>query len=302
MPRWAIASVLALLAGACGYTQIQQSSLVPVPTMAPPAAPRGRADLFLGHSIVTYIGTRELRPNSDAGLWLPRHQLDGSLSVRLSRFFALRLMGGGGLPDDATAAAPTTLMNPGRSTWWVGTGMILTYRHESGVGVEVELDTSVLQVPSLLRWRDCDYWDECGPWRSTFQYDTVPMFAGTARVSHAPADWVVLFAGLTVRNHPTNRAAFRDLYASSSVTMGDPVLVVGLGAELTIEDVVSIIPHLAWPVAGGPVEYGPMVGLALRGRIGEGPGDALPPWSSRVFETERGEPSTPDVEQVPSPE
>jgi hypothetical protein len=285
---------LASLAGCIpqDYTAIRQSTLVPVPTMPPPVTRRGRADVQLGDSIATILGDRELRPNEDAALWLPRHQLDGSITVRASRWFAIRALGGAGLAQDATAAAPTDFPSPGGAAGWLGLGAIFTYLHESGLGLDVELDTTVAFVPSMVQAQNCRWigdttsWDydgryECGGWSDWRRdSDVVPMLAGTLRLVWAPNEWVMVYAGATGRNHPTNDATRTAAYgdADSEVSFGNFAVVVGAGAEFTIEDVFSIIPHFTWPVYGGPVDYGPTIGLSIRGRFGDGPGDDLPPW------------------------
>lgn len=74
--------------------------------------------------------------------------------------------------------------------------------------------------------------------------------------------------GVTVRNQPTNEAAFTTgSYPDSSVSPGPFALLLHGGVRLDVIDELGFAAELTWPATNVEVRYGPIVSLSVQGRI-----------------------------------
>ena len=97
----------------------------------------------------------------------------------------------------------------------------------------------------------------------------MPFFAASARLGVRPLEWLVIRAGFTVRNQPNNEAAFgTGEEPGSSVSAGPIGLVLHAGTQIDFIDELGLRADLQWPVVGFGLDYGPIVSVALQGRIG----------------------------------
>src|SRR4029077_5748594 len=103
---------LALLAAGCTTYHVRQSSLVPAMALPPEPVSRGVADLYLGDSTVTFLSEPEPAPDSQAGMWVARPNLELAGTLRPLENLGFRMLGMDSLSEGAIRTAPTTLHAP----------------------------------------------------------------------------------------------------------------------------------------------------------------------------------------------
>lgn len=274
-----------LLSSGCVSYTVRQSALVPPPALPPSGHRVGVLDVHVTDSTVTFLSVPERAPNSDAGLWITRHLLQAGVSARMGRYLAIRAHGLVGLSDDAMAAAPTTLRNPGQHVSGFGGGVEL--RH--GVGphhFNLTLDTRFLSVPTYYEVICHDPQDLEGLCPDPNQggqrrQEGVLQALLTATYSAELHPGIRSVFAVSLQNHPTNRERFESSTPSPQVHEGPLNAVVAIGLDVDVTDWFGIVPTLQWPVTRDPVVYGPILGVGLRGSI-LGPQPPPPPRSQQV--------------------
>jgi hypothetical protein len=246
---------------ACNTLNVQQSSLVPAPTLPPLPAHEGEYDVYVGNSVVTGVARPDLAP-TESGLWVPRTQLDGAFAWRPYRRFAMRANWMMGFAADAQRVAPTVGPNPDQLLWGLGLGA--TYRFdEPGQPwfVDLSLDYVGLSVPSrvvITCMEPC--LDMSVPKE---QRDSVPLLSAGAVAGYRVRPDVSLVFSTGVRNHPTNVANFESLTGDAEVRMGPVNWLVGVGAQFRLVPWFAITPMVQVPLTANPVRYAPIVTLGL---------------------------------------
>ncbi len=271
---FASCSLVLALCLACNTMNVQQSSLVPAPTLPPMPAHDGKLDVYLGSSTVTGVSRPDLTA-SDSGLWIPRTQLDGALSYRPTRRFAMRADWLLGFSADAQALAGTALPNPGREVWGLGLGVTGRF-DEPGEAwfVDVSADMIVLSVPSHIRVT-CDA--PCGiPAFEDDQRDSVPLLSLGAVAGYRIAPEVALVFSTGLRNHPTNSASFTSTEADATVLVGPTNWLVGVGAQFRVTPWLGLSPMVQLPITANPVRYAPILTLGVNFTMPDEPQPAQP--------------------------
>lgn len=251
----------------CGATRVQQSTLVPAATLPPPPRHDGTIDLYLEDSTVTFVSRPERAPDSNAGLWIARHNFQGELTLHANEYFALRFGALQSLSAGAVRATPTTIRNPGDDLRGAGFGATANVPlGQEQTRLFLVADFALLYLPSFVRTA-CGNCDRDDPYLAG-HVDTraVGRVAVALTLAHALSSDVRLFASGAVANHPTNREEFdSDTEAvHADVDFGPANVTVGLGAEIDVAWL-SFVPYVQWPVTADPVRYGPIVGLGIRG-------------------------------------
>jgi hypothetical protein len=252
--------LFALLCAGCTPVLVRQSSLVPAATLPPtPIESRG-ADIYFGDSTVSFLDKPELAPNADAGLWIPRTQLEAAISLRMSRLVSIRLCWLDGLSEGAIRASPTTLDNPDANTFGVGPGVVFHGRlPDQPVSMLLAFDTVVVNIPTLV-FVESDPADR--------HDELVTIWSVTMTGAYHIDEGIRLLASVGIRNHPTNAAERIDTDIGAKVESGPANVLVGIGAELQVTEGLSFVPQVQWPVTADPIRYGPIIGLGIRGRFG----------------------------------
>jgi hypothetical protein len=243
---------------------IRQSSLVPAATAPPVPTNTGLGHAWVSDSTIVFLDPPELAPNENAGLWIPRTQVELALGFHASDHFGMRGVGLVGAPWGAMAAAPTTLPNPGTSVF--GGGLAMSFRGR-GAGDRVYFDFDVacqlLSVPSYVIIDDSG--SVPSPISSGHLERDEVWLGWIAIVPHVVVNEdVTLLGSFSLRNHPTNLASFTSTEAEAEVEEGPVNLVVALGAEVHAEEWLDIVPIVQWPVTRDPVVYGPIIGVGAR--------------------------------------
>jgi hypothetical protein len=271
----AIASSALLLALclACNTLNVQQSSLVPAPTLPPLPAHEGEFDAYVGSSTVTGVARPDLAP-TESGLWVPRTQLDGAITWRPYRRFAMRGNWMMGFAADAQKVAPTVGPNPEQLLWGLGLGA--TYRFDDPGEpwfVDVSLDYLGLSVPSrvvITCMEPC--LDMSVP---KDQRDSVPLISAGAVAGYRARPDLALVLSTAVRNHPTNVANFASLTGDAEVRMGPANWLVGVGVQFRVTPWFALSPMVQVPLTANPVRYAPIVTLGVNFTAPDAPaGDA----------------------------
>ena len=258
----ASSSLVLSLCLACTTMNVQQSSLVPAPTLPPMPAHEGQFDVYLGSSTVTGVSRPEL-VSADSGLWIPRTQLDGALTYRPTHQFAMRALWMVGFSADAQPLAGTALPNPGNEVWGLGLGATGRF-DEPGESwfVDVSADIVVLSVPSHIRV-SCD----TPPCFSTpfedDQRDGVPLLSLGVVAGYRVVPELALVFSTGLRNHPTNDASFSSTESDAEVSMGPTNWLVGIGVQLRVAPWLAISPMVQMPLTANPVRYAPILTLGV---------------------------------------
>ena len=254
---------------ACATYDVRQSSLVPAATPPPPPSFERRADLYVADTTVLFLDEPERAPNETAGLWIPRHQLDGALSVRFGRYMGMRLTYRQGLSAGAMRAAPTTLPNPGNDVRAVGLGMSFRVPfHGEPLELLLSWDNSLVLVPSYVEATCISWCDGSARTVTRHDVDSVPMLSAGASLQYVADDHHRAWLTLVGQTHPTNQERFESTETDAQVEMGRANLIAALGAEIHVTEGFSFVPQIQWPVTAMPVRYGPILGLGLRGSFG----------------------------------
>lgn len=259
----AVAWGLVALQG-CAY-DVQQSSLVPAAVPPPPTTHEGSADLYVGHSTVAFLSRPELAPNEEAGLWIPRHQVDGQMGVRLHRRGRLRLYYRESIWRGAMKAAPTTMPNPRRNAHVAGTGYAF---RAGGFGepwsVNFGFDLAVAVIPSWVHVEPTSWCTRDCVARTEIQTDIVPIFGASISSRYRVTSALALRMGLALQTHPTNQQSFSSNSTSAAVYVGAPNLLIDAGMEVGFTDWLRGVVNVTVPATAAPVRYGPIIGLGLR--------------------------------------
>lgn len=256
-----------LLVGACGpFYDTQQSTLVPLPAAPPPAPGSGGVGVDLGANVPTVVGPPGgmTRPS---GVAVPLAQPEGALGVRLADFLALRGWLALGLGEQRRQITGT-IDAPRSSAWVVGIGpsfrLLLA---ESYAYVDIAPTVGATLLPSNFRITVTDGGSAPRTYDASY-YEVMPFFALTARGGVRPTEWLTIRAGLTVRTQPHNEDSFStSLRPVSSVSTGPIGLVVHGGFQVDVLDELGVRAEVQWPAVGLGLVYGPIVGVAVQGRI-----------------------------------
>lgn len=271
MQRLTVAAVVVVLAQGCAPTQYRQSSLVPIPSLPTPPRMNSWVEVSGGDSTLAFVSPPTLAPNTNAGLWLSRVQLEGAVTVRPHRFrrvrWGLRLPWMVALPDGAVAASPTTLENPGLAARGFGTGASVRADFDSGVSFGFTVDLMGVSIPSRVRPVAYDGMP-LGSAYDSIQRTNVAVFSGTFSLGMKVGRLVELFSVLGMRNQPTNLGSFSSYTGAAEVRSGPMNGVIGVGANVDVVRGLAVVPQIQWPFTGTPVMYGPIFSLALRVEIG----------------------------------
>ncbi len=252
------------LAG-CVLSTVRQSSLVPAATLPPPTDFRGTG-VTVGNSLVAGVARPTLAPDTNAGLYIPRTQFEGAISVgpqSRTELRSLRVPWLVALPDGAMAGSPTTLQNPGSVAWGVGIGGAMRFLFQrERMTLDVTADLMALSVPSRLETVPSG--SNPTPVVVTHDRDTTLLATLAVSVGYKLSSAVRVFSTLAGRNHPRNLANFTaTTFSGSSVGMGPFNGIIGVGAEFELTRWLSVTPQVQWPFVQNPVVYAPIVSLMV---------------------------------------
>jgi hypothetical protein len=260
--RLAGLSSTALVACASLPEARQQATFAPAPTAVLPPSFEGVAEVAFGDATMLGLYAPQRRTNDDAALFVPRTQLEGSVSLRLSRRVRLRLPYVLAPSLGALRVNPSGMPSPDEAAWGLGFGFAW---RSGGFGerwnLDLVFDASVLSIPSLQRLSVRVPGEVV---RAPAPQGALTLSPGY-RVSRGVRPLVVV----TLRNQVSNVRSFGayDL-GTSGLDPWNFYVTFGLGAELTPTCGLSVTPMLQWPLGGVLAVYGPVVSLLVHGSFG----------------------------------
>lgn len=277
-----VATVVVSLWGAAGCLPsppepvyaVQRSALVAHP--APPAwsgTPlRGRVQFRASNSTVLVPVEPEETAGANAGLFVARHNIGGAMRLRVAGDWELALSAEGSPVTDAMQISDSSLDPPDGTSWTKGAGLrysaAVTESWRLGLGAELRHTTSPYREQGTCV-ANCtaaspDYMEEGTHGLFGYTMSLVP--------SYDFGD-VVVFAGLTRQNHPTNTRKQRQTASANSnddldeLREGPGYTIVGAGIEFRVWRHVTITGHVFQPLSTDVATYGPAVGFALGGEL-----------------------------------
>jgi hypothetical protein len=278
--RLAVAAAIALAASgaaACMPTPepvyaVRRSALIP--HVAPPAhsgaPPRTPVQIeFHGSTVIAPVPVREAA-GANAGLYIARHNLGGSLRVRPTTNFDFAIFAASSLESGSMGVGGNAAPRPGNGNA-VGGGLALQYSipvsRSFRIGLTGEL--GAYQIP---------YYEE-GTCIQNCEYTAAQTYTERSTKLRPINSWSILptwkiddrltvFAGLTRRNHPTNtekqtQGAW-DYDDNDELDAGPTYTIIGGGIEYELSTWFEGFVQVYLPITSAPVDYGPVLGAGLR--------------------------------------
>lgn len=251
---------------------VQRSALVahPSPPVWSGTPLRGRVQFQASNSTVVVPVEPEETDGANSGLFVARTNIRGALRVRLWSNLTLKLMGEVSPDKKAMQIADESLGSPKGSVGALGVGIEYSALLSGPwrLGVAGDLSTSRSPFRELGRCvANCDgaadeYYEEGEHSIAIYSVSVVPSY-----------DFgnLVLFGGLTMRNHPTNTRKNRQIAGANDemdeLREGPAYYLLATGVEVRATPHLSIVGHVFQPLSTDVAKYGPAVGLAIRGDL-----------------------------------
>jgi hypothetical protein len=268
-PRAVLAAAsLAAVAG-CSTYSVRKSALAP--HIAPPmrsgqALGDASSEASFAASTLTSADRPREGEDANAGLHIPRYEVGAALRGRLSQNLDVGLLWDHGFREGARPTSPDQPTPDNGAVFGGGAGMFASLPTAMpGLRIGVGLDLMVYSIP-YVEYRTCVPKDCFG--RPHTMVDEDRDLIGVYSASLIPS-WRVssltLFAGGTLRNHPTivKASTESDFDDDEEVENGPANLLVSAGAEIDIGAGVRLLGMIYQPVTTDPVEYAPTLAVAL---------------------------------------
>lgn len=269
------AAVAVSLASAAPPTyRVRRSALVPHPS--PPAwsgQPLSKPiELRVRNSTVLVPVEPSESPGANAGLYVARHNVGGSVRARAGDNWALGVGLDVGLDEDAMQIADDSTKPPEEGathTWRVSARYSLPLEHGWRVGFGGSaglLSAAYHETGECIA--NCEgapqYYEESG-------IKTVPVWSLSLLTSRRLAA-ATLFGGLTVENHPRNTKngtyTVGDDDSDDELSSGPAYVLVGGGVEWQVTDDLKLLGQIYQPVSSEIARYGPVLGVSVAVDLG----------------------------------
>ncbi len=280
---------LAVAASACSTYSVRRAALVP---HQQPLQRSGqgigssRIELGLGTPNLGSIGAPEEAEGANAGIVLPRHEVTGNFRARVTENFDLGLLWDHGF-DEGSRKVSEDMPNPDNGdVMGYGVSAYFSAPIDPSFSLGIGADLLMYSIP-YVEYSVCV--DNCPGGQFTIideDRDTIPVISLGIIPSWKLSDRVVLFAGATLRNHPTIEKSDvetgPDLFDDEEVDMGPENLVLSAGVEVKLAAGIRGMAYVHQPAAGDPVDYGPTFGIGfsiplIRDQPAQGPLAGQPP-------------------------
>lgn len=263
--------VLPALAG-CLTGNIQRSARVPHPgvplSSGQPLATS--AELSAGLSNVADVMAPRVGDASQA-VEVPGTEMRDELRIRLGRRATLNLIYEDGF--GSTSQKPDATQAPIGGGDVRGYGASIGYSFPTstpGLSIGTTFETIVWSLP-YVEYQTCTDPDCTATDTIIAHGRAYPMTVGLGATPSYRRGAITVFGGLFARNHPTATRKEMNvrLDDSDSVSSGPFNLLVHAGIEIELADRLSALVLLHQDVIADPLRYGPGIGIALTGRIGQ---------------------------------
>lgn len=270
-------SVLAFVLCAGSGCMVEKNRAALVPHMVP--SPRsgqpihgGRGSLYLHHSAVTHMRNPHEARDSNSGVYIPRYQIGGGGRIRFGQNWDLGFIFEHGLRSGSIAVAPDVPPRPNQDVFGLGMSVGYSIPATPRFRVGLVLDTLLYAVPKVEYYAsECNKdtnWENCTPVNR--ETNVVPVFSLSVIPSVLVSRFLVLFGGITVRNHPTiEKEGWALDGTDKDVEMGPPNVTLGVGAEFRLHRRLFFMLQMYYPVTRNPVVYYPVVGAGFSVSLGQ---------------------------------
>ena len=251
---------------------VQRSALVahPSPPVWSGTPLRGRVQFQGSHSTVVVPVEPEETDGANAGLFVARTNVRGAIRIRLWDNLIVKLIGELSPDKKAMQIADESLGSPKGTVASAGVGLEYSAPISGPWRLGLAGDLSTSSSPFREQGRcvaNCqgvpaEYYEEGEHSVAIYSMSVVP--------SYDFGD-VVLFAGLTMRNHPTNTRKNRQIAGvddeMDELRQGPAYYLLGTGVEVRATRHLSIVGHVFQPLSTDIAKYGPAIGFAIRGDL-----------------------------------
>tara|TARA_R110002073_G_scaffold245044_7_gene407627 strand:- start:15776 stop:16663 length:888 start_codon:yes stop_codon:yes gene_type:complete len=250
---------------------VQRSALVahPSPPVWSGTPLRGRVQFQASSSTVVIPVTPEETQGANAGLFVARTNIGGTLRMRFGDTLTVKLIGEFSPDTKAMQISEESLGAPKGMVATLGAGLEYSIPLSGPWRLGLAGDLSLGRSPFREQGRcieNCfnaaDYYEE--------GRHSVPIYSASVIPSYTFGD-VVVFGGLTMRNHPTNTRKNRQIAGADDeddeLRQGPAYYLLGTGVEVRAGRHLSFVGHVFQPISTDIAKYGPAVGFAIRGEL-----------------------------------
>jgi len=237
----------------------------------------GRGQVFLENSVVTRVQNPKEAPDANAGLYIPRYQMGGGMRLRMGENWDLGFLFEYGFREGAVAVASDVPPGPDHGAFGGGISVGYSIRATPRFRIGIVLDTLLYAIPYVEYLEvNCPTPSECTGGEK--QTAWIPVLSLSVLPSFRVNRWLVLFTGITLRNHPTiDKHSWETVGDDNDVEVGPPNVTLGAGAEFQVHRRVRLMIHAYLPVTRDPVIYYPVIGAQLAVSFGRPPGVVMQP-------------------------
>ncbi|MBL4632272.1 MAG: hypothetical protein JKY56_00270 [Kofleriaceae bacterium] len=251
---------------ACSTYSVRRSALVPhvAPiTRSGQAMERG-AESSLGVSTLVQAGAPTEVANANAGLFIPRTQVNAAFRARYNERTDVGFTWEQGLGKGATKLSPDQPDIDAGDVYGGGIAIFHSARTRNpDFSIGIAADIMLFSIP-FIEYRTCV--ENCIEGTDiTRGRNSIAVASLGIIPSYKLSRWT-LFGGLTARNHPTIDKGSVDngiLVSDDEVSAGDFNIIANAGAELDLGDGFRAMVHIYQPMTANPVRYKPTIGIGV---------------------------------------
>ena len=196
-----------LLAGGC-LVKKRRAALVPHMVPSPRSGQPiydGAGQLYMHYSAVSHLQNPREAPDANAGVYIPRHQIGAGARLRLAQNWDMGFIMEYGLRHGAFKVASDVPPGPDMDTIGAGLSFGYSIRATRRFRIGLAFDTLLYFIPKVEYIADAGC-TEAGGWDCTVTdrgTEVEPVFSLSVIPSFRALPWLTIFAGITLRNHPT---------------------------------------------------------------------------------------------------
>lgn len=262
-----VLAVLTLTSGCTTYT-VRKAALAP--HIAPPlrngqGMGDARAEAQVGASTLMSAGAPEEGENANAGLYIPRVEMNAAMRTRVRPNVDVGFLWDHGFRQGAYATSEDMPEPKNGSVY--GGGPSIFYSMPTGapeLRIGLGLDFMIYSIP-YVEYRTCVDFCDGQPYTTvTHDRDNIGVYSLSVVPSWHSGRFTI-FGGGTMRNHPTiEKGSVEGVFDSDDeVTGGPAMLIAHAGLEMDVGGGVRAMGMVYQPLEQDPVRYMPTVGVAL---------------------------------------
>lgn len=261
-----------------------RAALVPraTPRMTSGAPIEGKGQLSIGASSVAHLGDPEQGDVSNQGIELPGTQLFGNLKGRFGEHFSFGILYETGLDKGAKKLNSSQPDVDEGNTHGYGISMDVAIPIDEKWNIGVGVDAMLWSCPYV------EYDTVVGTGGFTYHdrgRDTVEQLAASITPSYKIDDDILVFGGLTVKNHPTiDQKGTGTTIDDVQVDAGPGNYIISGGIEASLaKGAIKLSAMAYYDVSRDPAKYGPGMALMLSLPFGKRHDPNQPPPAGVIY-------------------